>query len=208
VDGTDETDEAGGGWLAPSEQDRYNGKVFCRDGRAVWVIPRLHARSGWAVEIRDLSPDGPIVHRTWRPHRWDARGTVDRLRAALSGTVLDDVADGSVPLPTVRGIIVAHAARGGSNAMWYAALDDGPRGLTCVALWAEPGPRAVRWTVDLGIGDLAKTRSPAELSLDVDGDTIVHVDCHRDRPLVQGGEPPRFHHRCRGTRELSLLPPR
>ena len=60
-------------WHPVDVRDRYNGKIYDLDGRAAWVVPVRHDRSGWAVEVRDGNPDGPVVERSWHPHRSGGR---------------------------------------------------------------------------------------------------------------------------------------
>lgn len=119
-------------WATPAHEDAYHGKVRSRDNQVFWIIPRLHFRSGWAVEVRAESADGPVVERSWQPHQASARALADnrRRQIARAGTA-DQVLKPAVFPPPLRGIIAVHGYRGGKGTVIRADVDDGPPALPC-----------------------------------------------------------------------------
>jgi len=177
-------------------EDVYNGKVWCQDGEAAWVVPRLHRGSGWAVEIRRGDPDGPIVERGWYPHRAAAHAAVQELRARLARSSIDEIATGSVLAPMRRGIVVVHGIRFSRGPVPFGAIDGGPPVQLCSALWAEPGRRTVRWLWQGTLLQEGEWRDAAALEVDVVAGEVHHVaqlPRHLNRPRDHGARPPFGH---------------
>jgi hypothetical protein len=186
------------GWHPVAAHDCYHGKIYGLDGRAAWVVPVRHVRSGWAVEVRDGDPDGALVQRSWHPHRQAAGEVVDALRSRLALSTIDDVVTGAVPSPPPRGVLAVHGISYERHAIFFGSAGSGPAGYVWLRIWVPPGDTTVRWLIQSGIIDESLHLS-GELPLHVEEGTLTHVGLLRRtafRPRLYGEAPPRLHGRC------------
>jgi hypothetical protein len=186
------------GWHPVAAHDCYHGKIYGLDGRAAWVVPVRHVRSGWAVEVRDGDPDGPLVQRSWHPHRQAAGEVVDALRSRLALSTIDDVVTGAVPPPPPRGVLAVHGIRHERHAIFFGSAGSGPAGYVCLRVWVPRGtPRCG------GCSRAASSTNPSASPASCPctsrrgrSPTSVCSAARPFRPRLCGDAPPRLHGRC------------